>query len=283
MAVIEPTPSQAAVVLKKFLKSIGVELKLSQAQTAIARTRGYADFQAFVSDVPHRGVASGPHPKNDKPDLIEGGSGTLELWAITGRLYGDDDDTLELIWAKDEGTATEYFEARIRDQNDLPQEDEEGYDESQEDENNQIYVISATRVGAGNAASFVVDAQCQPPAQPQYLTAAELTVEMFDEDTFESSNNSGMLGEFSAETLDGRYKLSATLSMNEPDNSDEDIRAQGELTVTVTYGQNHPQEGKKLACVWFEYEYHSNDPGDHLQEYFESGALLEMLVSSPDR
>jgi hypothetical protein len=54
MKVITPTPSQAAVVLKKFLQQNGVELSLSVTQEASARMRGYADWQALVSDVEPR-------------------------------------------------------------------------------------------------------------------------------------------------------------------------------------------------------------------------------------
>jgi hypothetical protein len=54
MKVITPTPSQAAVVLKKFLQQNGLDVQLSVAQEASARMRGYADWQAFVSDVEPR-------------------------------------------------------------------------------------------------------------------------------------------------------------------------------------------------------------------------------------
>jgi hypothetical protein len=64
MKVITPTPSQAAVVLRKFLQQGGVEIPLSLAQEASARMRGYADWQALVSDVEprtgqHKGASLG--------------------------------------------------------------------------------------------------------------------------------------------------------------------------------------------------------------------------------
>lgn len=58
MKVITPTPSQAAVVLRKFLQQNGTELQLSVTQEAVARMRGYADWQALVTDI---------NPRTGKP------------------------------------------------------------------------------------------------------------------------------------------------------------------------------------------------------------------------
>ena len=55
MKTIQPTPSQAAVVLKKFMSEIGVELKLGQTQEAIARVYGYSNWNALSSDLSPRG------------------------------------------------------------------------------------------------------------------------------------------------------------------------------------------------------------------------------------
>lgn len=60
MQVIKPTPSQAAVVLKKFLKEQGVEMKLSKAQEAVARMQGFADWQSLAGAMdPRVGVPEG--------------------------------------------------------------------------------------------------------------------------------------------------------------------------------------------------------------------------------
>ncbi|KWU23421.1 hypothetical protein [Burkholderia cenocepacia] len=55
MKVIEPTPSQAVVVLKKYFQSLGFPVTASQVQEGFARSKGYADWQAFVSDNDPRG------------------------------------------------------------------------------------------------------------------------------------------------------------------------------------------------------------------------------------
>lgn len=55
MKVTEPTPSQAAVVLKNYFHSKGIDIKLGMAQEAIALTKGYASWNALSSQVPARG------------------------------------------------------------------------------------------------------------------------------------------------------------------------------------------------------------------------------------
>ena len=64
MQVIEPTPSQAAVVLQNYLKQRGLALKLSAAQEAIARTKGYSSWNALASAIPVRGEKSARSRKN---------------------------------------------------------------------------------------------------------------------------------------------------------------------------------------------------------------------------
>jgi hypothetical protein len=55
MKVIEPTPSQAAVVMKNYLRSLGFEVSLANAQECFARSRGYADWNTLASQVDVRG------------------------------------------------------------------------------------------------------------------------------------------------------------------------------------------------------------------------------------
>lgn len=60
MQAIKPTPSQAAVVLKNFLKEQGVEMKLSKAQEAVARLQGFANWQSLAGAMdPRVGVPDG--------------------------------------------------------------------------------------------------------------------------------------------------------------------------------------------------------------------------------
>lgn len=58
MKVIEPTPSQAIVVLKNYFQSLGIPVTASQVQEGFARSKGYADWQAFVSENDPRGQKS---------------------------------------------------------------------------------------------------------------------------------------------------------------------------------------------------------------------------------
>ena len=45
-----PNPSTAAVVLKKYFSGIGISMTLAQAQEAVARLNGYADWRALRAD-----------------------------------------------------------------------------------------------------------------------------------------------------------------------------------------------------------------------------------------
>jgi len=54
MNVIKPTPSQAAFVLKNFLKAEGIDIKLGQTQEAVARMLGYSSWNALASEVDPR-------------------------------------------------------------------------------------------------------------------------------------------------------------------------------------------------------------------------------------
>lgn len=55
MDISEPTPSQAAYILRRHLQSEGVHISLSVAQESIARVRGYKDWNILASHVHPRG------------------------------------------------------------------------------------------------------------------------------------------------------------------------------------------------------------------------------------
>ena len=154
MKSIQPTPSQAAIVLKKFLAQLGYELKLHTTQEAVARTRGYESFQAFVAAVHHRGTK----PEKTKPLTSAAGN---ELWALSGRLTGDDDDTMELIWAKDLADATHKFNLAICNYSDL---DASVADQVDIEEDETIYLVSSTRVGTLVQGQFHLNPAYLPPA-----------------------------------------------------------------------------------------------------------------------
>ncbi len=63
MKAIQPTPSQAAVVLKKYMLELGVDLKLGQTQEAIARIYGYADWNTLAADMPTRAARKDKAPE----------------------------------------------------------------------------------------------------------------------------------------------------------------------------------------------------------------------------
>lgn len=151
MDIIEPTPSQAAVVLKKFLfADAGINLRLSTAQEAIARTRGYASFQAFVADVPHRGADSQPALTSATGD---------RLYILSGRKRHDDEDTTYVIWADAEQDAWEQFKLRLCDERGLPEK------LAFEEESDYIYITETTYVGRIVDGQFVLENWCQPPKE----------------------------------------------------------------------------------------------------------------------
>jgi len=90
-----PLPQRAATLAAQVFREAGHELPLNVVQEAIARSRGHKSFQeCLAAAVPAKGV----HPN-------EG----LELWCITGREFGDDDDTTALLWAPSQDKATDCF------------------------------------------------------------------------------------------------------------------------------------------------------------------------------
>lgn len=90
-----PLPQRAAVLAAQALRESGFEIPLSVIQEAIARSRGHKSFQTCLAAVE---AAAATNSK-------EG----LELWAITGREYGDDDDSMSHVWAKNGDEATDAF------------------------------------------------------------------------------------------------------------------------------------------------------------------------------
>lgn len=155
MNVIEPTPSQAAVALKKFLASKGVNVQLGLAQEAYAATRGYASWNVLATDVPVRG--------EKKPARVVPAAGTsypaaegLQLWAITCRISGDDDDSLYMQWGVDGGAATEA--AKVSLWLDSGNEEETLGDADQ----SEIYVITTERIGIIEGGVFKLESNLEP-------------------------------------------------------------------------------------------------------------------------
>lgn len=83
----------------------------------------------------------------------------LQFWAISGRMCGDDDDTLELIWAKSLAEACSFFKSRIRDQHGIAEDDDDGKKEDQQ----EIYTICQELIGARVNGVFTLAKACLPP------------------------------------------------------------------------------------------------------------------------
>lgn len=150
MAAIQPNPSQAAVIMQRYFKEQGVELKLSQVQEALARSRGYTSFQTLQADVDLR-KASSLVQTGDTDDSFwkDPSRDGLELHSITGRRCGDDDDTNYLIWARPNDSATEMFKQRIL-------EDEYVEDDDDDDESRKVFITGEEKVGSVVNGRFVL-------------------------------------------------------------------------------------------------------------------------------
>lgn len=170
MNVIEPTPSQAAVALKKFLASKGVNVQLGLAQEAYAVTRGYASWNVLAKDVPVRGGKRPAHVVPAAGTSYPDSEG-LQLWAITCRISGDDDDTLYLQWGADAGAATEA--AKVSLWLDGGNEEETMGGEGQSD----IYVISSELIGIIEGGAFKLESNLAPTGRDVQETSAEPATE----------------------------------------------------------------------------------------------------------
>lgn len=118
---ILPTPTRASVLLQDYLLDKGTAISLSTAQEAVARTRGHKSFQTLQAEAKAQKPTAPQKPEGTAVDSgplahLEG----LELWSISGREYGDDDDSVDQIWAKDLEEAKQTF---IRTVLDLSEED----------------------------------------------------------------------------------------------------------------------------------------------------------------
>ena len=105
----------------------------------------------------------------------------------------------------------------------------------------------------------------------------QLAPEDFDVTTIVEASNHGMLGEFSVKSIDGAFKLTATYSKHEPDNSNDNARSKGTMSIALAYADGHERAGQILAKRTKPYVFHGEDLGGHLQELFEEYELLDIL------
>jgi len=156
MEIIKPTPSQAAVALKKFFARQNIDIKLSLAQEAIAVTNGYPSWNVLCADIPTRAVKAVP----EAGAQMLGPEG-FELWAVTCRVQGDDDDSLYLEWGATQGDAVAAANRGLMDDSGI----EEMPSGDLEDEGSTtIFNINSELVGVIRQGKFCLEARMLPPA-----------------------------------------------------------------------------------------------------------------------
>ncbi|VTU42490.1 MULTISPECIES: hypothetical protein [unclassified Variovorax] len=168
MNVTQPTPSQAAVVLKNFFRRKSIPVDLGTAQEAVALTRGYASWNVLAANEAPRGGKQRPGAAASKPLASATGD---ELWVVCGRLGGDTFDEQRSIWAPSGQIAAQRFQRALL-EDDGRIDEGETYD--QYDEYYSVLVNSKTLVGKLAGGRFELDADTLPeehvakePANPQ--------------------------------------------------------------------------------------------------------------------
>lgn len=108
MQVITPTPSQAALVLKKYFQEQGVDLEVSQMQEAVARMQGYASWNALAAAIDPRGakpaasVIAQAGPEQYVMQNKAGTSALVALGPLTVKIKRDDEGVgVELLSTAD--------------------------------------------------------------------------------------------------------------------------------------------------------------------------------------
>lgn len=95
----------------------------------------------------------------------------------------------------------------------------------------------------------------------------------------EESSDRGMAGEYSIETLDGHYRLAATISAKNPDCSDDEMREKCDLTITLTDLTDSAELQVNIDdyCCLHEYL------GDYLADDLGPEGILELLLNELSR
>jgi hypothetical protein len=185
--VIHPTPSQAAVVLKNYFRRKNIDLDLGTAQEAIALTKGYASWNALASNEDPRGRTG--KSKQSTPKEAPLAPTQDELFAVSGRIHGDDDDTLLLIWAPDEDAARQRFKGQLR--SDRGRDDQMDED-NDSDDHSRVYVVEVKQVGSLRIDGFRLAKGNLPPT----LVVAPVS---------DAESSSGAACKKCSSPLEGRY------------------------------------------------------------------------------
>lgn len=102
----------------------------------------------------------------------------LELWGIVGRSWGDDDDTLQIVWGSGEGEASAQFRLETAEVSNL--------DSIPEDGPGSVIVTGAERIGRVHEGQFILERgqshecmreRAEPPAVQAAVQAIDSNAE----------------------------------------------------------------------------------------------------------
>jgi hypothetical protein len=157
MSIIEPTPSQAAVVLKKFMASNGFTIGLGLAQEAIAAVKGYVSWNVLTANEPPRGSATAKKPCTSETAWAQYEG--WEFWSVSGRVSGDDDDSVYQLWVAPGEYPTKLFTAQLR-------------EDSNCGDDVEIYCITDTCIGVVKTGAFQLSKSQLPAGLGDMLDSA---------------------------------------------------------------------------------------------------------------
>jgi hypothetical protein len=79
----------------------------------------------------------------------------LNLTVVSGRVHGDDDDSVELIWTSDSECPSDIFEQQLLKDSGIESHAED--DSENEDAQSAVYIISTTTIGTMTDGVFVLN------------------------------------------------------------------------------------------------------------------------------
>jgi hypothetical protein len=227
-----PQPKDQARILKAYLAESGITLSHQRALEALAKVMGFKNWKTMSAHVSPNAEPV-PAPNSDTP----------MAQTLQPRIPGPAAGQLFSVPITVPVTMTATFQVRAMDP-------ESAIDEARvfaRDEGTQCFTLDE-----GNLHQLA-DFYCPDPDSVELVeggTATEplpdLTKEDFDKSTALVANNMGTLGEFWIQSTDGLYELSATLASNDPDNSNDRLRAQCVLTIALENGPGGPLKG---GCI----------------------------------
>lgn len=250
------TPKAQARALKEYLQENGITVSHQTSLEAVAKVMGFKNWQTYSAQKPQsaKPVAATPEVE-DFPVLGVPECGLLYEVPITV-----------------DYTMTANFKVRA-------DSTQDAIDIAREFA--QTVFPRGFEVDEGNYRG-AKDFYC--PDRDAVEPTITLTTEDFDDNTISVANNMGMSGEFSISTTNEDYFLSAELNPEDPDNSDDDIRAKCTLTISLEYGEESEHIGT-IVTKTVDYEYYGDDRarGDHLEEMFQDGELLSRLMATDNQ